>query len=253
MTTILVELRKQRRRLGISINDMARGLAVSKPTISRWLKGQGLTLDALDDICNFLGTDLRALVEQAQENQRDHFSLRQERFLAADRNLSLIFFLVLNGAQRKTLVTEFGFPDHIVDQCLERLVRLGLVRMTRSGGLRSMTSRLVRWRPGGPLATTFERSVKEVFLKMDLSAPDAVYTSQLLRLDARGRQLVQSRFQALCEDVLSATQPGEQAPATGEWSALFMMTRPIASDEMVDWARSAQSSRSSTAARDPAP
>lgn len=154
---ILGELKRVRKQRGLSIQHLASQLAVSEPTVSRWLRGQALTIDVLEQICGCLGTDLRSLIDQASDTETDRLSLRQEQKLAADRRLSLMFFLVLNGAQRDLLEGEFKFAPDICDDLIDRLIRLGLVARSSSGRLRPLVSRSVRWQHRGPLAEVFER------------------------------------------------------------------------------------------------
>ena len=55
------------------------------------------------------------------------------------------------------------------------------------------------WRPGGPLAIAFERTVKTFFLAMDFGAPEARYMSDMVRLSEAGRSRVHALFEALRE------------------------------------------------------
>ena len=233
--TILVALRQARKQMGLSIEQLAVQLDSSVATVSRWLRGQGLTLDALDDICRCLGTDLRDLIEAASEPAVEHFSLRQERILANDRELSLIFFLVLNGAQRQVLLADFKFTDTHLDTQNSRLVRLGLVNRSPAGRLRPQVSRTVRWRRNGPLATAFERTVISTLVGQGLNEATTHYVSQLVRIDEAGRQFVHSRFEEIGSDLLRGAAGNEAISGNGEWSALFMMTRAVPIEAMVDW------------------
>lgn len=220
----------------MSMEDLAGLLGVSEPTVSRWLRGKGLTLDAMDALCRCMGTDLRSLVEQAGDAATERFSLRQERILAGDRLLCLIFFLVLNGAQRELLQRDFRLTPDQFDSLIHRLTRLGLVHRAGNGRLRPLVKRSVRWQPAGPLATAFERTVMAMLLGPNFGREGTHYVSQFALLDEAGREFVHARFEALAEEVLrGAGHAGHTAPGK-EWSVLFLMTRPVAVLEMLGWA-----------------
>ncbi|QNO27914.1 helix-turn-helix transcriptional regulator [Sphingopyxis sp. OPL5] len=235
MTMILSELRSARKRSGISIDRIARQMGVSEPTVSRWLRGQALTVDALDQLCVCIGTDLKTLIEQASDPGTDRLSLRQERILAADRRLSLLFFLILNGAQRESLERDFAIEPERCEDLVERLARLGLVAKTSSGRLRPLVSRSVRWQPGGPLATAFEQTVMSMMLGPGFGREGTHYVSQFALLDEEGREYVFSRFEALCEEILRGPGYVGHPSQDRQWSSLFMMTRPIGIAEMQSW------------------
>jgi transcriptional regulator with XRE-family HTH domain len=232
---ILSELRLVRNRLGMSIDEIASQLGVSEPTVSRWLRGKGLTLDALDDLCRCMGTDLRTLIDQASEPATERFSLRQERILAADRLLSLLFFLVLNGAQREWLERDFRLPPAQFDQLIDRLVRLGLVHKGSNGRLRPLVKRSIRWQANGPLALAFERTVLAMLLGPDFGRKGTRYVSQFALLDEAGRDFVHARFEALIEEILRGPGYVGSPSPDREWSVLFLMTRPVAISEMLGW------------------
>ena len=235
VTMILGELKRARKQAGISIDRIAKEMGVSEPTVSRWLRGQALTINILDDLCGCIGIDLKTLIEQAGDPGTERLSLRQERMLAGDRRLSLLFFLILNGAQRDTLERDFNIESARCDDLIDRLGRLGLVAKTTGGRLRPLVSRSVRWQAGGPLAIAFERTVLSMMLGQGFGNTGTHYVSQFAMLDEVGRKYVLSRFEALCEEILRG--PGYVGnPSSGrEWSSLFMMTRPVTITEMRSW------------------
>jgi len=233
---LLSQLNLERRRRGVSNDALASAVGVSSPTMSRWLRGQGLTLASLTDICEVLDIDLASLAKAAEEEEKpDAFTLRQERILAADRTLSLVFFLILNGAQPDEIACDFSIASELLRAKVDDLLRLGLASLSRSGRYVPMLQRTVRWRAGGPLAIAFDRTVKDIFLKSDFGSVDAHYVSQLVRMGERARRQLAARFQQLYDEFLIEECDGDEIDSASEWSAVFMMTRPIAIGEMSDW------------------
>ena len=86
----------------------------------------------------------------------------------------------------------------------------------------------MRWRPGGPLAVAFERTVKSFFLAMDFGAAEARYESDMVPLSEAGRSRVHALFAALREDIhLIAAQDSAARFGPYEWSAVLMLVRPL--------------------------
>lgn len=228
VAAILAQLRHELRFQGIRVAALAARMEVAEPTLWRWLRGKGLTLDNLDRLCLAIGIDVRDLLARSADGGADSFTLAQERILAADRSLALLFFLVLNGAQQAECEATLGVDAAVLDGAVERLRRLGLVDRLPGGRLRPLTSRAVRWRPNGPLDQAFNRVVKHFFLDPSLLEGDARYVSDMLWLGPNGRDRVQALFERLRDDVyLIARQEREAVADTGDWCALFLLVRPL--------------------------
>lgn len=237
IATILSELRRELKARGLRVSHLAEQLDVAEPTVWRWLRGEGLTLDRLDAICAIADIDLRDLLGRGDDERQERFTLAQERILAADRALALVFFALLHGAQRRDIEREFGLPAERLDSHLDRLKRLGLIDSPPRGRIRPKVRRSVRWRRGGPLSIAFERTIKPLFMSMDFGSADALYVSDMVPMSANGRARVQALFEALRDDIHMI---GEQEQAAHleerQWSGLLMMVRPFDIDEMTsEW------------------
>lgn len=228
LTMILCELRRELKVRGIRVRQLAQETGVAEPTVWRWLRGEGLTLDRLDQLCEIADIDLRDLLGREEDPAADSFTLAQERVLAADRGLALVFFALLHGAQRGDLARAFGLSARRIDRHVERLVRLGLVRAGTRGKLVPAVRRSVRWRRGGPLAVAFNHTVKPLFLSMDFGAAQANYVSDMVPLSGAGQDRVQTLFETLRDDIhLIAEGERAQGAAQRDWCGLLMMVRPF--------------------------
>ncbi|WP_176590273.1 helix-turn-helix domain-containing protein [Sphingobium sp. EM0848] len=236
IATILTELRRELKGQGVRVGQLAQLLDVAEPTVWRWLRGDGLTLDRLDEICAIADIDLRDLLARGDEEQ-ESFTLAQERVLAADRGLALVFFAILHGAQPRDLEQEFGLGTERLESHVERLKRLGLIEASKRGRVRPRVRRSVRWRRGGPLSMAFERTVKPLFISMDFGAPESLYVSDMVAMSEAGRARVHALFETLREDIHVI---GEQERAARldrrDWSGILMMIRPFDIAEMTsEW------------------
>jgi transcriptional regulator with XRE-family HTH domain len=225
---LLAELRRELRSRGLRVAWLAKGLGVAEPTVWRWLRGEGLTLERMDQICGLLDVDLRDLVARGEVLGEEAFTLAQERILAADRGLALVFFAILHGAGLRDLESELALPPQRLASHLERLTRLGLIEMRGGGRVRARVRRSVRWRKGGPLSVAFDQTVKPLFLSMDFGSPDALYVSDMVALSAAGRARVQALFEALRDDIHTIVEQERAARLPSRaWTGLLMMVRPF--------------------------
>jgi len=225
---ILSQLRRELKARGMRVPVLAEALGVAEPTMWRWLRGDGLTLDRLDDICSVADLDLRDLLGLDEDERQESFTLAQERILAADRGLALAFFAILHGAQRKDLEQEFALPPDRLNNHMERLQRLGLIEIRISGRIRPKVSASVRWRRGGPLSVAFENTVKPLFMSMDFGSAEALYISDMIPLSEAGRARAFALFEALRADIHTIGEQERKARLAGrEWNGVLMMVRPF--------------------------
>lgn len=225
---ILAELRRALKQRGLKARELAARFGVAEPTMWRWLRGQGLTLDRLDRLCQMAGLELRELMAAPGEEGAEHFTFAQERVLAADRALGLLFFAILNGAQRETLRRDFGLDPAVIEGHIERLRRLALIDTAASGKLRPLVSRAVKWRAGGPLAAAFERTIKQFFFAFDFGAPDTRYVSDMVYVSEASRARIHAMFEALRDDIhVIAAQDAKVPHGRYEWSGILMLVNPL--------------------------
>lgn len=228
VTALLAELRIELRRRKLTGKAIAQAMGVAEPTVRRWLRGDGLLLGRLEELCALAGISLRDLVNSLPESGATRFTLAQERVLAADRPLAFLFFAILNGAHPDEFEREFRMPAARVEAYVQRLVKLGLLDQAPSGRIRPLTTRSVSWRSGGPLAAAFDKQIKHFFLSMDFGAPDAVYVSDMVRLSEAGRSRVHAMYAALRLEIHKAAEADRAAQlADYEWTAVLMLVQPL--------------------------
>lgn len=234
---ILDELRRELKRQGLRVGALSEKLDVAEPTVRRWLRGEGLTLARLDQLCAIAGIDLRDLISRSYGEEPDEFTLAQERTLAADRGLALTFFAILNGARLQDLEQDFGITGDRLDRYIERLRRLNLVDIGPNGRLRARTRRTVRSRHGGPLTAAFDKTVKQYFLGMNFGSQEARYVSDMVRVSEAARARIQALFEALREDIHLIVQQDQEARMEKyDWAGLLMFIHPLDIDAVTrEW------------------
>jgi len=225
---LLKPLREELRRRRLTAKAVGKALGAAEPTVRRWFRGEGLSLERFDDLCALAGVTIRDLVGAFPERGAARFTLAQERALAADRALAFLFFSILNEAQPELFERDFKLPHARVEAYVQRLVRLGLVEIGASGRMCALTTRSVSWRVGGPLAVAFDRTVKHFFLSMDFGSEQAAYVSDMVRLSDAGRARVHALFAALRLEIHKIADQDRAAELDRyDWSAVLMLVRPL--------------------------
>lgn len=236
-SALLGQLRAELKARDVRAVELARLLGVAEPTIWRWLRGEGLTLDNLDRICAAIGMDLRDLLSDIRMQEAESFTLAQERVLAADRSLALVFFAILHGSQMDELIATFRLPAERLENHLSRLQRLGLITRPARGNIRALVQKSVRWRKGGPLSIAFNRTVKHLFFSMDFGDAEALYVSDAVYMSAAARERVMAIFESVRKDIhVIDAQERVARIQDRDWSGVLMMVRSLNIDELTtEW------------------
>lgn len=234
-TALLGALREEFRRQRVTAAECARRLDISEATAKRWLKGQGLTLDRLQALCEIINFDLRDLIDAVDHIATDRFTLAQERVLAADRIFAFLFFSILNGWPVEDFQKDFNLPQDRLASYLDRLVRLGLIAVLPDERVKLRVKRDIAWRRNGPLIRAFDAQVKPLILNMNFGQPEARYVSDVAKLSASAREKIFGMF----EDLLRAwhriaEEDRRNPPGPMEWSSLLLLVRPFDMDEVLE-------------------
>jgi transcriptional regulator with XRE-family HTH domain len=192
LPALLAALRRNLRRRDLSIRVLAERLDVGEATVKRWLAGKGLSLDRLEQLCGLAGLDIADLAQESRERP-DHVSqeltLAQERALSDDAFMGFTFIVILGGDDWRDISADFGLPQQLIEDALDRLDKLALIDRLSSGRVRPRIDRNIIWRKT-PMRAQFEARMKAQFLDMDFARPDAVYASDILKLSDQGAAML---------------------------------------------------------------
>lgn len=225
---LLGTLRDEFRRQGVTAAKAAGRLGISEATAKRWLRGQGLTLEGLQDLGELVHFDLRDLIEATEQGGIERFTLAQERVLASDRTFAFLFFSILNGWQVADFQSEFELSPDRLESYLQRLVRLHLIARNPDGRVKPIVGRAISWRRDGPLIRAFDEQVKPLILDVDLGGPDAKYITDVAKISEAGREKMLKLFEELRLAWYQLAEEERLNPSGSlEWSSLFLLVRPF--------------------------
>lgn len=179
---LLAALKGVLRQRGIRYADLAKTLDLSEATVKRMFSSGRIELGRLERICAALDLDFFELARLARggAEARPQLSLRQERALAADPELLVVFHLLCNQWSVAEVRREFGFDEAGIVRLLARLDRLKLIELLPRDRVRLRVPRDFGWRSQGPVLQQHVQAAVAEFLRGHFTGRDA-----LLRLEVK--------------------------------------------------------------------
>ena len=168
--TALKRLMKAR---GHTYADAAVVLGLSEASVKRLFSRAELSLQRLEQLCDWIDVEIAEVVDLAQAAQPRVTSLSpaQERELLQNPALLLTTFLVLNRWTEREILQTFDFSKPQLTQMLIRLERLGLIELLPFDRIRLRTARNFAWRADGPIQRYFAEQVLPEFLATAFDQP----------------------------------------------------------------------------------
>lgn len=230
LEALLAVLRRHLRAEGWRARRIAGALAVSEPTIKRWLAGRGLTLDRLEALAGLCALSLADLVRESEApppHLANELTLAQEKALSDDILLSFLFIAILNGESWEELARDLAIPNAAMQTMLDRLYKLALIDRLPGGRVRTRVNPHIVWRKL-PMRRQFELQMKRQFLAMDFSADGAIYGSTVIKLSEAGAAQMAEMIERHRRE-LSALAAADRAEShlPRNWHAVLSAARPL--------------------------
>lgn len=158
---LVVALKAELRRAGVTYAALARELGLAESSIKRVFAKGDMPLSRIDDVLAVLKMDfaeLAARVVHAQPLRRE-LTLAQEQAVVADRRLLLVAICVLSQWSCEQIVATYRLAEAEVVAYLAVLDRLGVIELRPLNRYRLKVDKTFRWRPGGPVMAFFRAHV----------------------------------------------------------------------------------------------
>jgi transcriptional regulator with XRE-family HTH domain len=128
---MIAYLKQVFRAHGLRYTDVAALIGVSEQSIKRYMKGRGMTLSVLEQLCAAGGVTLRELSAMAAEgeDERTWATPAQEDVLATDMRMSIVFALISSGWSASRILREGLAEESALNGILVRLDRLGMITL----------------------------------------------------------------------------------------------------------------------------
>ncbi|GAB1258233.1 hypothetical protein NBRC116494_27350 [Aurantivibrio plasticivorans] len=211
---LISTLKRELKAEGKTYADVAECLEISEASVKRlFTKGQ-FTLERLDTLCEWLGTDLTSLARRAEasQSQLTQLTVDQEKEIASDELVLLVAVCLLNHYQFDDILAQFAVREHQLIQVLAKLDRLKFITLLPENRVKLRVSRDFSWLPGGPIQTLFLEKIAAEFFQ----SPFTQKTEQLLvsngLLSQDANRQFQEKMQRLLQEFNQLAQDQQALP-----------------------------------------
>lgn len=170
---IHLSLKRLLRARGHTYAGAAAVLGLSEASVKRLFSRAELSLERLEQLCDWLGVDIAEVVAMSSEAEARVTELapEQERELLANPALLLTAFLTLNRWSEADILATFNFTKPELTRMLIRLERLGLIELLPFDRIKLRVARNFTWHRDGPIQRYFATQVLPEFLNTRFDQP----------------------------------------------------------------------------------
>lgn len=200
---LVATLKRCLRAKGVQYRDVAATLGLSESSVKRLFSEQSLSLQRLEEICRSIDMtvyDLSRLAATDSDQPVRQLSLEQEQALAEQPLLLSYFYLLLIGWKPHRIGQRLGLDERGQVRCLTKLDRLKLIELLPRKRVRLLTDTRITWRPGGPIRSRYESTVKREFLNHDFDQTDESFWLESAELSDASIKVLTRRINRLMEE-----------------------------------------------------
>lgn len=181
---LVTALKQELRRQGKTYADLTAVLSLSHASVKRLFAEGSFTLQRLETICTYLGTDFTSLVTAMdKEAERiDQLSFEQEQELVKNPRLLCFAHALFNKWSFEEIINTYDFSEHEAIRLMAHLDRMGLIDMQPGNRYRLLISRSFDWIKAGPIQIFFEKELQADFFNARFNKDDELrlYVSSML-------------------------------------------------------------------------
>jgi len=229
-TRIIIALKRSLRSRGITYAMLAKRISLSEPSVKRILSRGSLSLPRLERICEATGISLEELFRPVSSGPAETSSTLtavQESALAAEPQLLACFYLMTNGHTPREVAETLGADEKQLRRWLVRLDNLHLVELRARLGARLRVHVPISWREDGPIRRTYEKQVREEFMRSSFGAQDEVLHFRSAEMSEASRMVLQRKLARLVADFNELAELDRHLSSREKRSvALMMACRP---------------------------
>ncbi|MFN7782452.1 MAG: helix-turn-helix domain-containing protein [Lysobacterales bacterium] len=196
-------LKRALRREGITYARLAPRLGLTEASIKRLFSQGRFSLQQVLQICDVLGVELSELARGSHTRAEEarELSLAQERALAEEPRLLLLFHLLCSGWTAAALGREFGIDGSERTLLLARLDRLGLIELQPRDRVRLRVPRDFRWRSHGPVRRRYGAQVLQEFMLDRFGGERSLLRFEARELSEASIQVLRRKLERLALEV----------------------------------------------------
>lgn len=214
-SALIDALKRALRRQGLTYAVVAERMRLSEASIKRMLSRGRLSLAQLLQLAEIAGTDLAELARQAKGGTRlpRRLSIEQERALAADPRLLLLFHLLASGRSVDEIAGDFELRGTVRTLLLARLDRLGLIELLPSDRVRLRIAQDFAWRSDGPVRRRYGAQVLREFLHDRFDGERTLLRFEVRELSEASIEILRRKLQRLSAEVTELAELDAELPS----------------------------------------
>jgi transcriptional regulator with XRE-family HTH domain len=215
---------------GLRYREIAALLDVTERTVKRWFAGSGLTLQIVEDLCNVLGVTFMELCEVANDDldtRPTRLGREQERLLFTDLQLAFVFILLNRGWSAQEIQRDCRMSEALLVEHLVKLERLRLVELLPGNKVRLLFARNIRWHDGAEAGKAFARELQKLFVTMDFSTPNSIWSSQVVNISAQALTDVLAKMQSFTLEIVKNADSEKGSSNSKSWHVILMAAQPF--------------------------
>lgn len=196
------------RREGLTYAQLALRMDLSEASIKRMFSSGRLSLHQVLQVCDAIGADLGELGRSAQARAQTsrQLSVAQERVLAEDPRLLMLFHFLVAGRSLADIGNEYGLQGTERTLLLARLDKLGMIELLPRDRVRLRVPRDFTWRSNGPIRRRYGAQVLREFLLDGFDGERSMLRFEVRELSESSIQVIRRKLERLA---LEATELAE--------------------------------------------
>jgi len=204
LPSLIGALRQLLRARGLRHSDIAQRLGVAERTVTRWLSGERIDAQTIEQLCSLTGLSLFEVCDFASQRHEQHnnqLTMKQEAVLAEESVISYFFFGLLKGWTPKELQEDADIPEAVTVKVLVRLDKAGLIELLPGNEIRLRIARKIVPRNGGPISHAMNKWLRQTFRDININDKRSVIQYQELKLSAGSMAQIAKKFESLLEEI----------------------------------------------------
>ncbi len=187
---------------GYTQEEFAEIIGISIPTLSRWLRGEGLLFQDLNMMLEKLGVKLSELAMLAEGDVANKFTytIEQEDAFVSTEGLLAFFDQLLNRKTVSHIARTFKLSEKSINFYLSRLDKLKLIEWLPNNKFKIIVSGEPSWIVGGPLSQKFRKQIINEHIQNHLNNREMLRMG-VYSLTADSNKKINEKFQELMETI----------------------------------------------------
>lgn len=196
------QVRDKIKEKGFTQEEFARMIGVSIPTLSRWLRGEGLLFQDLNLMVEKLGIRLSELAMLAEGDVSNKFtySAEQEAVFVNTDGLLAFFDQLLNGKTASHIAKSFKLTEKSINFYLSKLDKLKLIEWLPNNKVKILVNGEPSWIVGGPLSQKLRKQIIDEHIHHYLNSREQLKIG-IYSLSSDSYKKINDKYQELIDSV----------------------------------------------------